>query len=114
MRQVLRDYFGWGKWAVLLPLVSAAGLAAIFIVVAALHFLGPFLFIGGLGWLLWKGLTQSPEQKAEATRKIEESRRRIYVLIQSHLATHQLPNTPENRLYVLNLLSKPAPRGRRR
>jgi hypothetical protein len=100
--------------AVLLPLVSVAGFAAIFIVVAALHFLSPFLFIGGLGWLLWKGLTQSPEQKAEASRKIEESRRRIYVLIQSHLAAHQLPNTPENRSYVLNLLCKPAPRRSRR
>ena len=114
MKKALGNLAFWGGVLFVPPLVFAAGLAGLIAFLTVLHFVGPPLFVGGLMWVAVAIAMPSAEKKAQGLRPSDEARQRIGLLIQSHLVAHQLPNTPENRTYVLNLLNKPAPRGRRR
>ena len=73
-----------------------------------------FIAMGFIGWFLWQIVGHGPRERERRQRELKEETQRTNLLIQTHMAAHRLMDTPQNRAHVLQLLSKPATRGRRR
>jgi len=112
--RALREHLGFVGLVLAMPLMFAGCLAGLLAFLAIAHALAPFAFMGGLGWFLWQVLGQGPREREQRRQAIQEEKQRTNLLIQTHLAAHRLMDTPQNRAHVLQLLSKPASRGRGR
>ncbi len=112
--RALREHLGFVGLVLAMPLMFAGCLAGLLAFLAIAHALAPFAFMGCVGWVLWQILGQGPRERERQQRELKEERQRTNLLIQTHLAAHRLTDTPQNRWHVLQLLSKPAGRGRGR
>jgi len=112
--RALREHLGSVGLVLAMLLMFAGCLAGLLAFLAIAHALAPFAFMGCMGWVLWQILGQGPRERERQQRELKEERQRTNLLIQTHLAAHRLTDTPQNRWHVLQLLSKPAGRGRGR
>ena len=112
--RALREHLGFVGLLLVPPLVFAGCLAGLIAFLAVVHAMAPFFFMGFMGWMLWQIVGRKPLERERQQRELKEERQRTNLLIQTHLAAHRLMDTPQNRWHVLQLLSKPAGRGRGR
>ena len=112
--KALKENLGFAGLLLVGPLVFAGCLAGLIAFLAVVHAMAPFIAMGFIGWFLWQIVGHGPRQRERRQRELKEETQRTNLLIQTHMAAHRLMDTPQNRAHVLQLLSKPATRGRRR